>query len=210
MSYSADVDRLRVEVSRRMMDRDTLKTTIDALASECDRLVLLEKEYEEAFGVLIVLGERSLQEAKEFFEKTLTKAVQVVFQKNYSFLLHVEQKRGQVECRISILNEKGKELDPRLQIGGGMVDLFSVTSRILFWYLNEPRSYPVIILDEPFKHLSPWHSEAASVFIKELSGQLKLQFIIVTHNNKLAAGADRVYEVSKDDQEDSIVCLVRS
>jgi DNA repair exonuclease SbcCD ATPase subunit len=51
-------------------------------------------------------------------------------------------------------------------------------------------------MDEPLKFLSVDRQEYASAMIKQLSERLGLQFIIVTHEEELAAHADKTFSVS--------------
>ena len=63
--------------------------------------------------------------------------------------------------------------------------------------MRTPRTRNTIILDEPFKHLSKDLHDRASQMIQNLSKQLGIQFIIVTHEPALSQFADKVFEVKQ-------------
>ena len=55
-------------------------------------------------------------------------------------------------------------------------------------------------MDEPLKFLSKDLQSRAAEMLQDLSHRLKLQFIIVTHEEQLVEGADRVFRVTKTGQ----------
>ena len=64
------------------------------------------------------------------------------------------------------------------------------------WSMQRPKSRNVLILDEPFRYLSSNLLPRASEMLKQISEQLELQIIMVTHATELAEEADKIFEVS--------------
>ena len=79
--------------------------------------------------------------------------------------------------------------------GGGVVDVSSFALRIATWSLSKTNN--VIILDEPFKHLSNDLQSRAGEILKRLSEKLKLQILMSTHIEDIIDVADRVFEVRR-------------
>jgi len=55
----------------------------------------------------------------------------------------------------------------------------------------------VIVLDEPFRFLSKDLQPKAGIMLSQLSENLGIQFIMVTHNEAFVEQADTVIEVSQ-------------
>lgn len=68
--------------------------------------------------------------------------------------------------------------------------------RICLWCIQTPRPAPIMILDEPFRFLSPECRMKAGELMRGFSTELGIQFIIVTHDRELAEAADRTFSVS--------------
>lgn len=124
------------------------------------------------------------------------KALETVFQDEYKFSFNFVQKRGKVEAEYFLIRNDGTEVDIINGAGGGVIDIVSFALRIAVWTLSN-NVQNVIVLDEPFRFLSQDLQERAGEILKELSDKLKLQFIIVTHNDKLISYADKIFFVKK-------------
>jgi len=124
------------------------------------------------------------------------KALETVFQDEYKFNFNFVQKRGKVEAEYFLIRNDGTEVDIINGAGGGVIDIVSFALRIAVWTLSN-NVQNVIVLDEPFRFLSQDLQERAGEILKELSDKLKLQFIIVTHNDKLMNYADKLFVIEK-------------
>ena len=99
-----------------------------------------------------------------------------------------------MECDLYFVRN-GEKSNPLDASGGGAVDVASFALRIASWSLSQPEISKTIILDEPMRFLSANYQEKASTMLKEVSQQLGIQFIIVTHETTLTSYADNVFEV---------------
>ncbi|MDD5006855.1 MAG: hypothetical protein PHC68_00465 [Syntrophorhabdaceae bacterium] len=112
----------------------------------------------------------------------------------YTFQIKFLDRRGAVECEFSL--KRGEAERGVFSAGGGVVDIVATALRFSVLMLSKNRR--VIILDEPFRNLSRnWHP-LASEFIKEVSTELGIQVILVTHSNELIEASESVIEVSSD------------
>lgn len=104
--------------------------------------------------------------------------VKEIFGNEYEFIIEIDEdsQRKQINFLIKKNNEK---FDPKYELGGGVIDLLSFCLRIAIWSLNPTKN--IILLDEPFKFLSKDKQQLIPILLQKLSNELKLQFIIVTH-----------------------------
>jgi DNA repair exonuclease SbcCD ATPase subunit len=129
-------------------------------------------------------------------------AVEYPFGDEYEFYLEFESKRGRTEARLFLKDEFNNEFSPMDANGGGLVDIISFALRIAIWSIDHQVNGvdSVIVLDEPFKFLSNGIKPLGAEMLRKLSEELKLQILMVTHEDTLMDIADRVFVVTKDDK----------
>lgn len=77
--------------------------------------------------------------------------------------------------------------------GGGVLDIISLCLRISYLRIFKGTLDQVLILDEPFKNIDSERREFAIKWLKQISTQMEIQFIIVTHITPLVDSADKGY-----------------
>jgi hypothetical protein len=119
----------------------------------------------------------------------VTRCLESVFPDNrYTFSLVFEQKRNQTEARCILKDKHGNEFDPLTENGGGLVDIVTFGLRVACLILTRPRPDKILILDEPFRFLSWQYREPVARLLQQLSEELQLQIIMVTHIPELEIG----------------------
>lgn len=152
-------------------------------------------KHEQAKEVVREVGLKTQQQLQFHISDITSLALDAVFDNPYQLKVEFVQRRNKTECDLTFVRDD-LEIDPIEASGVGAIDTASFALRIASWSMMRPKSRNTIILDEPFKHLSTNYQERASTMIKEISQKLGIQFIIVTHEETLAAAADKVFEVS--------------
>lgn len=168
---------------------------------ECESLLKTlkkkERHLQKAQKIIQVVARMTQEQLEYHISELTTLALASVFPDPYELNLDFELKRGKSEAVISFDKKgDGNKVQPLLASGGGAVDVASFALRVALWSLQCPRSRECILLDEPFRFLSRGLQERASTMLKELSTRLRLQFVIVTHEETLIESADKVFEVS--------------
>ena len=139
-------------------------------------------------------------------ESLVTMAIKAVYDnKDYKFKLSLERKRNKMECRAYV-DDNGEELDLEEDMGGGLLDVVSFALRVVLWSFQKPRSRDIFILDEPMK----WTGELvtkAGFMMKEISDRLKIQMLIVTHDDALIEIGDKVWRVVNDGIKSVVTCI---
>ncbi len=77
--------------------------------------------------------------------------------------------------------------------GGGVLDIISICLRISYLRIFKGKLEQVLILDEPFKNIDSTRRELAINWLKNISNEMEIQFIIVTHIEQLIDSADKSF-----------------
>lgn len=169
-----------------------LKRKQDSLKEDTKQL----RYHEKAKEVIRAVGIETQKQLQYHISDITSLALSAVFDDPYTLEVEFIQRRNKTECDIFFVRN-GNRVDPLSASGGGAVDVASFALRIASWSLQRPHTSNTIILDEPMRFVSEDLKDKASQMIKEVSDRLGIQFIIVTHEPKLAAYADRIFETSK-------------
>jgi DNA repair exonuclease SbcCD ATPase subunit len=142
----------------------------------------------EAQGVLQAAAQAVQQAAHEQVARVVTKCLRAVFGENsYGFVIEFDRKRGRTEARLSF-TRGGHLVDPANASGGGVVDVAAFALRVAALILSVPPRRRLLVLDEPFKHISRNHAGVVRELIETLARELQIQIIMVTHSEELACG----------------------
>jgi DNA repair exonuclease SbcCD ATPase subunit len=157
-------------------------------------------DLKEARDVINIAGVLAQDTTKSLFETLITKALKTIFGDEYSFELESRTSNNQPEMELFVV-ENGVRYHPEDEKGGAILDVISFMSRIVSWALTEPKTDNVLLLDEPFRCLSKQVLPFLAELIQEMSKELNLQFIYITHEHELAYASnreeDRSFLVSK-------------
>jgi DNA repair exonuclease SbcCD ATPase subunit len=145
---------------------------------------------------LISYSEFSKEKVKEKLENLANTALRAVFtDKSIVFrIISDRQKRG---LYYDLMVETDGEIMPLFDgKGGGVMDIISIAMRISFLKLFQHKLRQSIILDEPFKNLDSDRVTLAIEWLKTVSRELEIQFIIVTHIPSLIDSADKAFKMN--------------
>lgn len=193
-----DIKILRNRVEKLKGERDLLKKQIKEEKQLLRSLRVERDNAEKAREFIRMVGLKTQQQLQYHISDITSLALSAVFDNPYELKVDFVQRRNSTECDL-LFTRDGLEIDPLDSSGYGAVDVASFALRVVSWSMQQPRTRNVIILDEPMRFLSEDRQEYASKMIKELSERLGLQFIIVTHKEKLTMYADKVFHVKIKD-----------
>ena len=194
MLSNNQVNDLRRAYDRKLGQFQQVSTRVQTLEQSLRLSKRLLKNTEEAQLVAQTVAQQTQQELEYRISDIVTMALDAVFEEAYEFKIEFVQRRNKTEAEIFFLRD-GEKIDPMTASGGGAVDVAAFALRIALWNITRPRGRGTIVLDEPFRFLSRELQPKAGAMLKMLSERLKLQFIIVTHNQDLIEAADKVFEV---------------
>lgn len=189
------IQEIRDQFNKLKSERDFL---VRSKESEQKKLEETQKQYEtnlKAREILQIVAQEVQSNLEYKVSKLISLGLNSVFEDKYDFSMKFELKRGTTECQLGLikLGESDEVINPVDTTGGGLNDLLSLLLRLSYWGLNKNR--PVMILDEPLKHLSRDYHEIASFTIKQISKELGLQLIVISHSAEMISQADNVIEI---------------
>lgn len=182
--------------SRLEQEKGRQRQVLDSIQDLQSNLVTLQINLEDILKAQKIVQQvaQETQDQLSFqISDLVSLALAAVFPDPYEFRVEFVQRRGKTEADLEFVRD-GQPHSPLFSSGGGPVDVASFALRVSLWSLAKS-SRPVIVLDEPFKHLSrDLHGRAAEM-LRTLAREVGLQVIMVSHSEELVEGADRVFYV---------------
>jgi len=185
--YKTFLDETRAKKQVLSQSVAEIQTELLQLKTRLGNLVIAQ----EVINSVSILAQT---EFKGAVEALVTEALHYVFGDNYAFEIESTIARNQAEAQMWVSID-GVRHSLKDELGGGVVDVCSFVLKVTFWALQINRTEPVLIFDEPLKNIDSGRLEAIGVMIKSLAERLGVQFVIVTHEQELAAIADISYRV---------------
>lgn len=149
-----------------------------------------EQEYQdvqEALSILQTVAKTIQQQAHKKITELVTICLQFVFGSRYSFGIIFHKKRNKTEAQLVFLKDD-MEINPLEEAGGGVIDVASFALRLASLLLSRPKKAKLLILDEPFKHLSREYTKRIRMLLEKMSQEHNVQIILVTHDRLLKIG----------------------
>lgn len=194
-----DVQKIRNTYERIKGKKESLETRLADKKKELKLLKQDETLAEEALEVLQKVALQTQGALKYNIETPVTNALAATLDVPYELQLDFDIKRGKTECSLKFRRD-GHEISPKDSSGGTALDIASLALRVALWSMSVNKTAPIFILDEFDKHISSDLLYKTGALIKQLSDDLGIQFIIVTHDQEnLARNADAVFKVSMKD-----------
>ena len=182
-----NTSRIRRTLQRLETLREASAERVDKLESECATLKQKKEAAEKAREILQITAEVVQARVHARIAGLVSSCLASVFDDPYTFEIAFEKKRGKTEARIYFLRQ-GNEVDPMSGSGGGAVDVAAFALRVACMMLSRPPLRRVMVLDEPFKFVSKEYRDRVRKMIEDLSEELEVQFVQVTHIPELRVG----------------------
>ena len=183
-------DSIRTAEIKKEMVLATIGKATDSIADLEDRA----KRLTEVKNIIQTVAKDTQTNLEEHISNVCSIALESIFDDPYEFKLMYEIKRNRTEAKLTLIKD-GEEIEPMYGAGGGVVDVVAFALRIALLLLSN--NSKVIVLDEPFRFLSKDLQPKAGIMLSQLSENLGIQFIMVTHNEAFVEQADTVIEVSQ-------------
>jgi ABC-type molybdenum transport system ATPase subunit/photorepair protein PhrA len=176
-----------VEVQRLAARIELLDTTYERnnRAVETAKSTLLRAQ--AAQEILQLIAQAVQQQVHAQISEVVSSCLAAVFEDPYEFKIVFERKRGRTEAVLRFLR-RGLDVDPLTASGGGMIDVAAFALRVAALVLHRPRLSRVVVLDEAFKFVSSQYRENVRSMLEQLSDDMGVQIIQVTHIEELETG----------------------
>jgi len=197
MSFDMDIQELRKFVESKKSE----KLLLEKQVKEKQISIVRKEKYQENLiktrWLLTEASRLTQMNIQNQIESLVTMAIRSVYERDFKFLVEFEIKRNKTECLLRVQEGEKEPYIPKEDQGGGLLDVISLALRIVLWSMEKPRSRNIFILDEPGK----WTGVLIVKFgemLKEISKELGLQILMVTHDSELVEIADRAWKVIHD------------
>jgi DNA repair ATPase RecN len=162
----------------------------DSLLSATKRAEAMKK----ARIIIQTVAQETQKNLEYHISEPVTSAIRAVLPDDITFIARIVIRRGKTECDL-LFEEFGEEYKPLKGSGYGAVNVACFAERICFWSLQKNR--PTLILDEPFRDVSPGFQYKVSQMVKELSKRLGIQIIMISHAEEINIAADKTFITEK-------------
>ena len=193
------------KLSTAIVKRDMLKEQIRVLVDKTTSLKQRSTDAKQARIVLQEVARITMQNLEFHLSNLVTLALKSIDPVWPKFVAEIVIRRNKTECDL-LFEEDGNRYKPIEGAGGGPLDIASFALRITFWSLRKNRH--CFILDEPFRFLSADLQGKASEMLKLISDKLKIQIIMISHQENINLCADSVFLVEKIDKVSHITKVV--
>jgi DNA repair ATPase RecN len=170
----------------------------EARCAELERAIEVE---DQAVRLLTSIGEERQESARHQVEELATRAMQVIFGEELSFHLVAGERGGQATLEFMVRSRYGDTAvdTPVLGArGGGLAAVLGFVLRLVVLTLT-PGVRRLLVLDESFAHVSAGYEDRVAEFLREVSHQMGVQVILVTHSPVYASYADKRYRFAMKD-----------
>lgn len=173
-------DRVTIEHAAARSRVSEERTQVASFRAELERT-------EEGRKIIAEVAQAVQQHVHAQVSRIVSRCLEAVFPDPYTFEIFFEEKRGKTEARLAFVRD-GIEYDPVTAAGGGVCDVAAFGLRLAALVLSRPRRRRLLVLDEPFRMISRNYAPAVRELLEDLSAELDLQIVMVTHDPALAAG----------------------
>lgn len=188
---NSDIKHFRTLLERGRGKQAQLRTALSSLKKKGARLEQEVAECEEAQLIIQTVAQSTQAELQYRISELGSLAMASVFDRPYKLKTEFVVRRGRTETEFWFTRNE-KLISPLLSSGGGAVDVASFALQLTLWTLRNPRTRPVILIDEPLKWLKGGDlPEKGAQMIQQISEKLGIQIIMVSHIPEQKAGADR-------------------
>lgn len=172
--------RVRLDIARK--SRKASADRVDALSATLG-------SQRKALALLQDTASKTQDQLKDAVERTVQGCIDLLFP-GYEFRVNFVPKRGKVDAEFRICKDKA-ELDPLASSGGGVVDAVSFALRAGCLRLAGRR--PLLLLDEPFKHVRGEPRHELGRVLTTLVEKMGVQVLMVSDVAGTDINADQEY-----------------
>jgi DNA repair exonuclease SbcCD ATPase subunit len=195
-----EIKELRNKLERQKGKRIEIENTVSTLQIDLQEKKRDLRRHEQAREIIKEVGQKTQEQLSVHISDITSLALESVFNDPYELLVEFVQRRNKTECDLKFVRD-GNTLDPMKDSGVGATDVAAFALRIASWSMQIPHTVPVLLLDEPFKHLKGIEqNQRVLEMIKEISKRMGIQIITISDERipreDIVEAADKVFEIS--------------
>lgn len=193
---SARLRAISDKVRHKALERELLSDSRDKLKADMEKFEAKSKILADAVDVAQTVSVTLQSQVKDKIVSVVQTGLDATFPGN-GFAMDFVSRRDRTEVDMYVTDPGGNRQSILDGSGGGLKDIVSFLLRVSIWSMDRGTS-DVILLDEPMKFMSAGHREEGASLLEVLSGDLGVQFLVVSHVQEIIDGADVVYKVTKN------------
>jgi len=190
-------DTVLPDFNDKMVELKLVNQDIEYLQSciiDYEEMIEAGKKARIVFQEVAQLTQKNLE---EHISNLVTLALKAVSPSFPNFIAEMVVRRNQLEC-IFWFETNGNKVPVMFSSGGGPKDVASFALVVSYWAMDKNRA--TIILDEPFRNVSPDLQANVGDMLRMISDKLELQLIMVSHADTINESADREFKVELIDE----------
>ena len=181
------MNELRKKIARKVAQfeaaKEQCKTDRKASVEKTDEVYAIE----EAQDIAQQVAQLIQNQAHAKIATIVSQCLEAVFAEPYEFCINFVRKRGRTEAGL-MFKRDGLAVDPLTASGGGVVCIAAFALRIAALVLSRPAMRRLLVLDEPFSHLSRDLRPRVRTLLESIARDTGVQIIMVTHDTALQTG----------------------
>jgi DNA repair exonuclease SbcCD ATPase subunit len=191
---------LRNKLERQKGKKIEIESSVNSLTAELQEKKRDLHRHEQAREIIKEVGQKTQNQLSVHISDITSLALESVFDDPYLLEVDFVPRRNKTECDLYFTRE-GNKVKPMEASGVGAVDVAAFALRIASWSMQFPHTAPIILLDEPFKHLKGVEPNKRVLdMIKEVSKRMGIQIITISDERipreDIIEAADKIFEVS--------------
>ena len=189
------LEEIRTSVSKAHGSRLHLEASLASRESQISQAVKETAAFEDVQR-LIQETAQEVQESLRFHLQDLVQhALDSIFPGVYKFIVEFTMSRGRTDARL-LVEKDGNVMDDLMEDEGGtLVQIVAMALRIAVWTLKPTDN--VMVFDEPGAMVSEQYKGIFAELLRGLSQKLSIQLLVVSHDEKYIAAADRTFLVTQ-------------
>jgi len=165
------------------------------LQEEIKNLHIVKKylsDVEQAQQITQTIAQTIQQQAHKKIANVVTACLRTVFTDiDYGFRIDFERRRQRTEAKLVIIRDGHDVKDPMEDEAGGGIDIASFALQLTAIMLSKPAVRRILIMDEPFKYVSPEYRDNVKQMLTKLAKDFDIQFIMITsHQSQVIIGKE--------------------
>lgn len=190
-SVNYNVSGVKTLIEQKPSLQSAIETYKEQITEKTERISFLADTKAYYIKAVDIMYEESIGALRE----TLNTALQyIIFDKNYTCELELEDKRGAKNLYIYIKDDdEGFDVDMKDGVGQG---IRAIISFILKAYYLINQNSRILFLDEKYSALSSQYVDRFFEFIKKFCDENDFIIVLITHDERFMNFADRTYLVS--------------
>ena len=189
-----DFDKIKSQFKELKAERQVLASRKEREEKKKEELESRLDNAEKGLAIIQSVAKDTQQNLRFHFSKLVTSSLKAVSLEWPDFDVEFVIRRNRTECDL-YFDEFGTRQHPIESSGGGPKDVASFGLRCAYWALKKNRR--VLVLDEPFRNVSPDLQRAVSDMVKGVSKTLGIQIVMVSHQDDINISADKTFSVVK-------------